>query len=74
MCQAFFSGDYSAFTALYADAPRMSPYLMDSLSARVRRRGAATMVSAYLPNLPLDFAALHLGLDSVEQVKTDSLL
>lgn len=69
MCHAFFAGDYSAFTALYLDAPRMAPFLMDSLAEQVRRRGATAMVSAYMPSLPLDFVSLQLGLDSVEKVR-----
>jgi hypothetical protein len=68
VCKAFFASDYSVFTSLYLDAPRMSPFLMDALAGRLQRRGAAAMVSAYAPSLPLEFASLQLGLESVEQV------
>ena len=68
VCKAYFASDYSVFTSLYLDAPRMSPFLMDALAGRLQRRGAAAMVSAYAPSLPLEFASLQLGLESVEQV------
>ena len=67
VCQAYFASDYAAFTALYVDAPRMTPYLMDALAGRVRRRGALAMVAAYA-SLPLQFISSQLGLDSVEKV------
>ena len=69
MCQAFFKGAYATFTALYMDAPRMSPYLMDALSSRVRHAGLRTLVNAYLPTLPLDFVMLQLGLETEDDAR-----
>ncbi len=60
--------------ALYVDAPRMAPYLMDALAGKVRRRGASAMVAAYAPSLPLDFVKLQLGLETAEEVRrSDSM-
>jgi hypothetical protein len=49
---------------LYADAPRMAPYLMDALLERVRARALRGMCAAYSPlPLPLGWAAEQLGFD-----------
>jgi hypothetical protein len=53
---------------LYADAPRMSPYLMDALLDRVRARALRTLAFAYSPlPLPLDWAAAQLGFDGAAE-------
>ncbi|KAI8474600.1 MAG: SAC3/GANP/Nin1/mts3/eIF-3 p25 family-domain-containing protein [Monoraphidium minutum] len=58
------SGDYVRFVALYADAPRMAPYLLDALLERVRARGLRALAVAYSPlPLPLGWAAAQLGFD-----------
>lgn len=51
--------------ALYADAPRMAPYLMDALLDRVRAAGLRALAAGYSPlPLPLGWAAAQLGFDS----------
>lgn len=52
---------------LYATAPRMIPYLMDSLLERVRLRGLRALLAAYSPlPLPLDWVAVQLGFEGPE--------
>jgi hypothetical protein len=54
-------GDACAFFRLYAQAPRMAPYLMDALSAGVRVRALAAALSAYRPGVPAAWLAAQLG-------------
>ncbi len=68
VCRAFFMGAYGTFTALYADAPRMAPYLMDALAARVRGGGLRALVKS-CDSVPLDFLMVQLGLETEDDAR-----
>ncbi|KAK9812652.1 hypothetical protein WJX72_001324 [[Myrmecia] bisecta] len=61
---AYQQQDCAAFLDLYADAPRMSPYLMDTLLDKLRSRALKAWIFAYLPSFPLALLQLQLGFDS----------
>eukprot|EP00887_Chlorella_sp_A99_P006745 scaffold3.g6745.t1 len=65
--RAFTSTDYVGFMKLYQTAPRMAPYLMDLLIAKLRGRGYGVLLSAYLPSLPLMTLGGWLGFDNRKQ-------
>jgi hypothetical protein len=63
------SYDYCGLLQLYAGAPRMTPYLMDSLLARLRPWALKSMVTAYHPQaLSIAFVGLQLGMEDHLQV------
>jgi hypothetical protein len=64
VCAAASSGDYHRFFALYAEALRMSPYLMDLFVERVRMSALRTIVRAYRPSIPRQFVAGELAFES----------
>ena len=61
-------GDACAFFRLYRDAPRMAPYLMDALSARVRATALAAALAAYRPGVPAAWLAAQLGFEDATQL------
>mmetsp|Transcript_3798 Transcript_3798/g.10925 ORF Transcript_3798/g.10925 Transcript_3798/m.10925 type:complete len:371 (+) Transcript_3798:273-1385(+) len=69
VCQAVFMGAYGTFTALYVDAPRMAPYLMDALSSRVRQSGLKTLIDSYMPTVPMKYIMVQLGLETEADVR-----
>ena len=44
VCRAFLGNDFVTFLRLYESAPRMSPYLMDALLAKMRRKAYSEWV------------------------------
>ena len=61
--QSVMASNCHRFFALYADAPRMSAYLMDALLDRVRATGLSALVAAYGRDLDLAFVCGQLGFD-----------
>ncbi|KAL4424356.1 hypothetical protein ABPG75_001657 [Micractinium tetrahymenae] len=52
-CRAHLAGNVVRFLRLYEGAPRMAPYLMDLLLAKLRGRAYSTVLSAFQPSIPL---------------------
>jgi hypothetical protein len=70
LCCSCRSCNYQRFMALYATAPRMSPYLMDLWLPRIRAATLKVLLVAYRPTaLPMDFVASCLGFEGVQEVR-----
>ena len=67
VCKAVCHEDARALVGLYADAPRMAPYLMDHMLERIRKHCAAVM-HAYVGPIPFPSAAVYLCFDTWKEV------
>lgn len=63
-CRAYRTGDAVGFFRLFRTAPRMSAYLLDALTARVRSRALAALLAACRPGVPVAHLARTLGFES----------
>ena len=61
------SGNACSFFRLYASAPRMSAYLMDSLSPVMRACSLAASLAAYRPGVPAEWLGQLCGFAADEQ-------
>ncbi|PRW59764.1 Leukocyte receptor cluster member 8 isoform A [Chlorella sorokiniana] len=61
VCRAFLGNDFVNFLRLYESAPRMSPYLMDALLAKMRSKAYSTVLAAFQPSVPLSALAGWFG-------------
>ena len=61
--RAVVDGCPGPFFQLYANAPHLSPYLMDFLVHRVRSQAYADLVAAVRPTLPVAYLAQRLQLE-----------
>jgi hypothetical protein len=61
-------GDAAAFFRLYAEAPRMAPYLLDALAPRVRANALAAALAAHRPGVPAAWLAAQLGFQDAAQL------
>ncbi|KAK9840595.1 hypothetical protein WJX81_004184 [Elliptochloris bilobata] len=64
VCNAARAGDAMELLRQYVDAPRMTPYLMDHLLERVRKRWLAAAQAAFAPAVPLGMLTAQLGFES----------
>ena len=67
VCKTVCHQDARGLVRLYADAPRMAPYLMDPMLERLRKHCAAVM-HAYSGPVPLSSAATILCFDTRKEV------
>ncbi len=67
VCEAVCHQDARGLVGLYANAPRMAPYLMDHMMERLRKHCAAAM-HAYSGPIPLSSAATFLCFDTRKEV------
>ncbi|EFN50892.1 hypothetical protein CHLNCDRAFT_28593, partial [Chlorella variabilis] len=61
VCRAYLNGDFVLYMRMYKDAPRMTPYLMDLLLAKLRVRAYQTVLAAFIPSVPLSALANWFG-------------
>ncbi|KAI7844718.1 hypothetical protein COHA_001806 [Chlorella ohadii] len=61
VCRAFLGNDFVNFLRLYESAPRMAPYLMDALLAKMRSKAYSTVLAAFQPSVPLSALAGWFG-------------